>query len=611
MTLTRTNISMVRDGWLRPEQFGPIGISAAKDTAAWKKLVAAANAQGGAVKIDLSGPQYLLNGTGVYDDDQTFKNIDSIWVRIDEETEIRQKVALTHTFKFKNCLDVRITGGRLIGFAQTQIDAGQPLTETDLNSSSASNISGMLFYDCKNVEIVRLKTQNVFGRDILALGCELLRVRECKLIGVGWTYNDPIRDGHQGNGEDAAIYAIPTDFTLSGTAWKQVVEVYNCHIEGHSFAIRTILNKRLKVHGNYFGPTPGQYHIYGTDDDGVSMIGNHFYRSRIVAVKLQHENLAGTIYGPLWVTGKAYVVGDVVRNSLILWECVTAHTSGGVFDSSRWKQHSRFIRRGAVFASNIVENCGGGLAYIAPFIVEVNGRNIWSEGAQFIGNSFVNCTSDIIRLERCINVKVTGNKVDGGTYGVLGRYVSGDISNNDFREIGQNAISLSLAWTTNISENKFWDCGHAGANDAERAAVVIGTLTGTDPPLFGPNPRVFFRNNGFMYTGGVGSKYLAMPSDCPGAYLVMDVDTRNVWEIEGTFGTPTTKKFRIDGSVVHQFRNHFASNGFANTAQNEPDFTLTGNSSDFALNPTTDTTTGVGNVLATLIDALTAKRIVA
>jgi hypothetical protein len=117
------------------------------------------------------------------------------------------------------------------------------------------------------------------------------------------------------------------------------------------------------------------------------------------------------------------------------------------------------------------------------------------------------------------------------------------------------------------------------------------------PPAKADVPRVFFGENAFMHYVKTGN---ADTADALGDFLVLSTDAACVWEIEGTHGTPTSKLFRIDGSVGYQHRNHFA--GFFNTAQDLPLWTL-----DFSNTRTingSSTASNVRDAVATLASEL-------
>lgn len=610
----------IAESTLRPEMFGTIGVAAAGDTAAWVALVSTANARGGDVKVRLDGNEYLINGTGVDADSQTFVGQASVWVHMGSETAIRQQNALSKTLKFRNVTKARITGGHFYGYAQKQIDASQPLTELDLDSSSGNAVAAIYAVaDAPGASLIveRVKTSNHFGRDIWAYGVQYITGRDLDLAGVGPAYNDPsggaypsrypIPGPHQGNGEDAAIYAIPKDFTLAGTAWLQEVDVCNSRIKWHSFSIRTVVNRYFKLAGNEFDLAPGQYHIYDSDSDGQNFVGNTFRKARLASIKMQFENYAGFTYGPAYDPNKpgGYAVGDVVRASSILWVCTTAYNpAGAAFSPTNWSEHPRMKRRAGVFSGNYFEDNGGGaIAWIVS--APVNGRNIWNDGIQIVGNSVTGSSDgEAIRLERCINALVTGNTVRGMKYGILGRYFSGTIAGNDFRLTGSQAISLSQAQDTVLEKNRFWDCGLSGVDDVTRSPVVFGPLTADDPPLQKAAPNLFMLANEWIYTGGAAGS--TTPSDTPGQYHFYCSNAGTRLFVMDSRGTATTKKWRHDGTVVYKSRNHWGANGFANTSQNEAAWTLAF-STDFDLNSATDTTSGVGNVLGTLITVLRAK----
>lgn len=591
--------------WLKPEQFGGFGADAAADTTAWEALVSVVNARGVGAKIRMERDQYLINGTGVEDDAQTFKDLPSVWVRYGVDTEHRQRTALAKTLKFLRIGKVKVTGGTQIGFAQTQIDASQPLTELDLDLSSGNAVAAIFARDCELVYTARHSTRNHFGRDVIAFDCDEIRIVEPDYQGVGSDYNRPVIDGHQGNGEDASIYAIPQDLTSGGStgtrgtgkAWSQKLIIQGGKIGGHSFGFRTILNGLLQVHGVNFTTAPGQHHGYDSDSDGISLIGNTFGYCRQFAFKMQFENLAGFSVGPAFAASTFYAKGDVVRAFSILWVAKADFTSGASFSSANWDQHPRFLRRGGVVTGNIFDGCGYNVGWVASSAVDA--RNIWSEGLVVRGNTMLNTLDQHMQLDRTRKATIADNKAIGGTasYAVLGKDFSGSFENNDFRDTKSTAILTSLAGTTTFENNKVWDCGLLGADDQNKAPIVIYERGANDPPDFQASPTVFFDGNKFLFTTG----------DAAGPYLLLCNDARVNWSITGTDGTATTKLFRIAGTVLHKLNNHFP--GYWDTAQNPATFTLTNWSTNFAYDAN-GAATDQADATATLISMLANYRII-
>lgn len=561
--------------WLKPEQFGRIGVDAATDTAAWVRLVAAANHRGGKLKVRVSN-DLNLNGTGTATDSQTFTNFSSIWIR-GADTEVYQRSSLSKTFKFKKAGGkVKVTGVEFVGYAEQQIDASQTPNEIDFDASSGNAVAAIYAEDLEEVDISRVTTRNHAGRDIDCRGVLKLKARDCELVGLGPVYNRPIQDGHQGNGEDAAIYFIPkvtaagdpTHGTyydpVTSTAYRAILDVCNCEIRWHSFCIRTILNKAIILHGNYFGETPGQHHVYDTDSDGHDIIGNVFEDCRLTGYKMQFENLPGFNYGKAWEPSKAYAVGDIVRAVSIVWRCKTAHTSGGSFSSTNWEQQERYLRRGGIWTGNQFKGCDQGIGIIESS--QVDGRNIWSEGYNISGNYFA-VIGTAIYIDRLWKAQIIGNTAHGGQFGIFGRNFCGSIRSNNFWDQTRNSVCISISKTTSFEDNGFFNFGSSGTGDDSRAAVLVYAPNAvTAPPVNSAQPRIFFTKNNISNFAIGGT---AEAADAPGQYLVFDADTRNLWYIQDTYGTQTTKKFRIDGTIALQFRNHFINNGYANAAQND------------------------------------------
>ena len=589
--------------WLKPEQFGRIGVDAATDTAAWVRLVAAANYRGGKLKVRLAN-DLNLNGTGTASDSQTFTNFSSIWIR-GNDVEVYQRNSLSKTFKFIAAnAKTKVTGVELVGYAEQQINAAITPNEIDFALSSGNAVAAIYAEDLEELYLNKVTTRNHAGRDVHCAGVLHLKGRDLDLVGLGPVYNDPIRDAHQGNGEDAAIYHIPKPGgagyyePTTTTAWRQTLDVCNSRIKWHSFCIRTILNKAIILHGNQFDYTPGQHHVYDSDSDGHSIIGNQFGYCRQIAYKTQLENIAGLSYGAPYDANKVggYAVGDVVRAFSILWICKTAYTpAGAAFSSANWNEHPRYKRRGGVWQGNTFDDCVQGVGVIEN--TQVYGLNIWTLGYVVTGNTFNRC-GEAIYMDRCWEATVAKNNTHGSEYGFYGRNFSGTMKGNDFWDTGKNCILIiGVSKASKLEGNTFGNYGQTGTDDPTRSAVYVLAPNADAPPAKADVPRVFFGENAFMH---YVKNAAADTADAPGGLLVISTDAACVWEIEGTHGTPTTKLFRIDGTVEYQHRNHFP--GFFNTAQNLPLWTLS-----HVATRTIDgasTTSNVRDALATLVDEL-------
>lgn len=605
----------IADLVLNPEMFGSAGVNASNDTNAWVKLVSVANARGGNIRIRLEKNLRLL-GTGVGVDSQTFTNFTSLWIE-GRGVEVYQHSSLSKTFKFiKAGGKAKVTDVEFVGYAEQQINASATPNEINFNASSGNAVAAIYAEDLQELYCARVKTRNHAGRDIDCRGVLHVKGRDLDLVGLGPTYNRPAIDGHQGNGEDAAIYHIPKVSVVSDpihgsyydppttTAWRQTLDICNSRIKWHSFGIRTILNAAIILHGNYFGTTPGQHCVYDSDSDGHDIVGNVFEEARQSGYKMQYENLAGVNYGKIWLAATPYVVGDVVRSFGIAWVCKTAHTSGGSFSSTNWDSFQRNNRIGGVWTGNQFKNCGTGIGIIESS--NVDGRNNWSEGYVISGNFFLNCTDGAMYLDRLWKASVNNNNVQGGLYGIFGKNFCGTISGNEFWTQGLNSVAVSLSKTTTIKSNKFANYGQgvtATTDDKRVAVLVFAPNVSTQPPARSNNPRLHYRDNGHVHMV-IGDA--AEAADAPGAWLTFVADSRIQCEVEETWGTPTTKLFRVDGTLDYKFRNHFP--GYFNTAQNEPAFTLD-YSADFVLEAAS-TLSGVRDVLGTYIAQTQGKRIV-
>ncbi len=594
---------------LRPEHFGAIGVDAAGDTAAWVALVSVANARGGKIKVQIDRDLMLL-GTATASDSQTFTNFTSIWIK-GNDSEVYQHSRLSKTFKFVGTGKVKVTGITFVGYAEQQIDHSETPDEIDFNTSSGNAVAAIYAENLQELNLARVTTRNHAGRDIHCSGVLHLKGRDLDLVGLGPVYNNPVGDGHQGNGEDAAIYHIPKIDNIPGlyydpavtTAWRQTLDICNSSIKWHSFGIRTILNAAIILHGNYFGETPGQHHVYDTDSDGHDIVGNVFEGARQSGYKMQYENLAGFNYGKLWQASTAYNVGDVVRAVSIAWVCKTAHTSGGSFSSTNWNQHPRFIRRGGVWTGNQFKNCGTGIGIIESS--GVNARNVWSEGYVISGNFFENCADGAMYIDRLWKSLVTGNNVQGGNYGIFGKNFSGSITKNTFWTQGKNSIALSISKTSDIRGNVFANYGELGGGNDEKVAVLLYAPNGaTEPPDRSAAPRVFYVDNGHLH---MQMDSTTETYDAPGAWLFYSSDSRLWLEVVGTWGTATSRLGRVDGTLGYKYRNHFS--GYYNTAQNEPTWALSNWVTQWNYDAN-GTATDLQDAVATFLSIMNGKRVI-
>lgn len=594
---------------LTPEMFGRIGVDAAGDTAAWEALVSVANARGGKIKVLINGDLELL-GTATASDSQTFTNFTSLWIK-GNDSEVYQHSRLSRTFKFISTGKAKVSGVTFVGYAEQQIDAAETPDEIDFDSSSGNAVAAIYAENLQELDLKWITTRNHAGRDIHCNGVLRLKGRDLDLVGLGPVYNNPIGDGHQGNGEDAAIYHIPKIDNIPGlyydpvttTAWRQTLDVCNSSIKWHSFGIRTILNKSITLHGNQFGETPGQHHVYDTDSDGHDIVGNVFESARQSGYKMQYENLAGFNYGKPWQASTAYVAGDVVRAFSIAWECVTPHTSGGSFSSTNWKQHSRVIRRGGVWTGNQFKNCGTGIGIIESSGVAA--RNVWSEGYVISGNFFENCKDGAMYIDRLWKALVTGNNVQGGNYGIFGRNFSGSVTKNAFWTQIKNSIALSISKTSDIRGNVFANYGETGGPDDERVAVLLYAPNGaTEPPARSNAPRVFYGDNGHLH---MQMDSTTETYDAPGAWLFLFADSRLWAEVTGTWGTATSRLGRVDGTLGYTFTNHFS--GYYNPAQNEPTWALSNWVTQWNYDAN-GVTTDLQDAVATFLSIMHGKRVI-
>lgn len=574
-----SNVSVALGRIIRPEQFpvaGPVGVgNAVADTAAWQ---AAANALQSGGKFKAEG-NYLINGQVIF----PFRT--DCHVQLKGST-ITQQLNFSKTLRFTEHLGLEVTGGKMFG-------RGGAAGEYNGASSSYNGVAAMYFDGGDDITVDGLRAKDHAGGCVVMMGVRTKLVKNCIIQGIGYPYIDPVGQGNQGNGSDFGIMCQPKDNSLG---WIYEDRFENNRIWNTAFGIQTVQTSVCEIIGNRIGPILGQHGIYGIENDGFKVIGNTFTKCFQGGVKTQFENYSGFNIGPLWVSGTSYTVGQKVRFSSILWICTVAN-SDVVFTSSKWVVDPLTFRKGTMIHDNTFEGNGYDILVVSSSLSD--GREIYNRSASIKSNVSRDCVNNSISIDRCVDVDISDNDIDTCIYGIFGRDLSGRIANNTVRSPSKNACATSLYSDMVFDNNNFINAGLSGTGDDSRAAVLIYAPTAAGIPSQSANPRVFWRNNGLKWPSG----------DALGNYLVFDADTRNRWYIEGTYGTTTAKKFRIDGQVVYQFRNHFAANGYLNTAQNEPAYTVTNGSTLRAFDPTTVTTAQLGNVVGTLINDQKAKNI--
>lgn len=565
---------------IRPEQFpvaGAVGVgNAAADTAAWQ---AAANALQNGGKFKAEG-DYLINGQ------ITFPFRTDCHVQLKGST-ITQQLNFSKTLRFTEHLGLEVTGGKMFG-------RGGAAGEYNGASSSYNGVAALYFDGGDDITVDGLRSKYHAGGCVVMMGVRTKLVKNCIIQGIGAPYIDPVGQGNQGNGSDFGIMCQPKDNSLG---WIYEDRFENNRIWNTAFGIQSVQTSICELLGNRIGPCLGQHGFYGIENDGLKVIGNTFTKCFQGGVKTQFENYSGFNIGPLWVSGTSYTVGQKVRFSSILWICQVAN-SDAVFTSAKWLVDPLTFRKGTVIHSNTFEGNGYDILIVSSSLSD--GREIYNRGASIKGNVSRDCVNNSISIDRCVDVDISDNDIDTCIYGIFGRDLSGRIANNTIRSASKNACATSLYGDMEFDDNNFINAGLSGTGDDSRAAVLIYAPTAAGIPSQLANPVVYFRNNGLKWP----------TSDALGNYLVFDADTRNRWRIEGTYGTTTTKKFRIDGQVIYQFRNHFSANGYLNTAQNEPAYVGSNVSTLRTFDASTITTAQLASVVGTMLNDQKTKNLV-
>ncbi|MBT9575522.1 MAG: hypothetical protein IV106_31225 [Pseudomonas umsongensis] len=565
---------------IRPEQFpvaGAVGVgNAVADTAAWQ---AAANALPSGGKFKAEG-EYLINGQ------ITFPFRTDCEINLKGAT-LRQQQNFKHTLHFVEHLGTEVRRGNFYG-------RGGAAGEYNGASSSYNSVAAVYFDGGDEITVDGLKGRDHAGGCVVLMGVAKKTVKNCNIKGIGYPYIDPVGQGNQGNGSDFGIMCQPKNNALG---WIYEDRFLNNRIWDTAFGIQTVQTSICQILNNDIGPILGQHGVYGIENDGLTVIGNTFRKCYQGGVKTQFENYSGFNMASLWVASTPYTAGQKVRFSSILWICVTPN-SDAVFTSSKWVVDPLTFRKGTIIHSNNFDSNGYDILVVSSSLSD--GREIYNRGASIKGNVSRGCVNNSISIDRCLDVDISDNDIDGGIYGIFGRDLSGRMANNTIRSSSRNAIATSLYGDMHFDNNDLINAGLSGTADDSRAVVLVYAPTAAGIPSQLANPTVYFRNNGIKFPTG----------DALGNYLVFDADPRNRWHIEGTYGTTTTKKFRIDGgnsAVKYQFRNHFAQNGYLNTVQNEPDYVPTISSTLRTFDSTTVTLPNLANVVGTFLSDQAGK----
>lgn len=578
-------------GEYSPEMYGTIGVNAAGDTAAWVALAAAANADGGVVRITCFSDEYLIAGSTI-----NFEEIDSLYINR-KKAVFRQQTAFSKNIQITDCGDVEVEGGVSYGYANIEILAAQTPSEYDGALSTYNGVADIFCLNAINAYVHHVVGRNHAGGCLVVLGSrDTTNVSDNNIKGIGYPYIDPIGDGNQGNNSDFGIMSYPTANYPVALGWNVEYIFNNNRIWDHAFCVQVVQSKTLHMHGNTFGPSPGQHNVYAIECDGINLTDNIFMDSRQQGFKMQLENYSGLYIGTQWATGVDYEVDDQVRYQGNLYDCITAHTSGGSFDAAKFEASPLTNRNGGIISNNIFLRNGEGIGFIPAS--PVDGRMIYVRGLEISNNKFVDCVNSSIYGFRLVDSKIVDNHSIGSIYAMYLTDFSGDFSGNTIKGSTLNGLLATIAYDTTVTNNTFIDCGLSGTDNASRSPILIAGIDSvTGLPFPDATPFAFFRNNGIIFTTGDGA----------GDYLMYSTDTRIDWTIESTYGTATTKLFRIDGDLIYQFRNHFP--GYFNTAQNPPDYTTSNGSTTRTYDASAADLSATKNVLYTLINDLIALKV--
>ncbi len=448
---------------LRPEMFGPIGVSPAGDTAAWIALANEATAVGrqfGQVNVEAEG-DYQIVGSAVQ-----FRGIPNLRLRLGR-SRFWQRQRLSKTLQFIGCAVVSVEGGEGYGLGRT---AG----EYNGSIAAYNGVAFLYFEECDSVGVLDSRGFNHAGGCFVVLGGRLRRFENVKAVGIGVGAGgipDPARIANADlrNGSDFGIMCVPIEY---GRGWVFEDEFINCETRDSAFGIQTVQTARCFGRGNRIGPHPGQHGVYGVDLDGVDWQSNTFEDCAQHAFKNQLENYAGRLAGAAWRPGASYTVGQRVRFSSTLWEVIAPHLSGARPDPARFKRSDLNTRNAGVFSNNAVRRCMSGFAQIA--IPALYGSSIVSDGWRIDANIIEDSTGEPLRLDRMLNCHVTNNTIMGavGT-GILALDFSGSISHNSISFTQISAINVVALGPVRIEDNEMVNVALNGPDEQNRTPVVI------------------------------------------------------------------------------------------------------------------------------------------
>lgn len=536
------------EGVLRPEDFGTIGVSAAGDTAAWVALVTVANAMDRVI-VEANGEYDIADGTVVFD------SIERIELRL-AGSVFRQQSSLSKTIRFNSCGKVKITGGTFYGYAQIEIDAATTPSEYNGASTSFNGVSALYFDTCDHVEIDGVRCINHAGGSINGRTTSNAWIHNCHLQGIGEDYID---DGD--NGSDFGISFQTASILLD---FGYVFLFTNNVIFDHAFGIQVTATKSCVIADNAIGPCWGQHGVYGIDTDGFVVTGNRFDRCRNFGVKTQLENYAGRLEKPAWVTATAYAVGDEVRESDVLYECLEAHTSGTFatdLAAVKWVISSKNYRSGLNISNNIMTNCGlGGVGVIEAAVAA--GSYDYFKGGVISGNMITDCGQDGINADRIVDGKIFGNVIVNATrFGIRPNNFSGEVNDNYIKGAGASGIDLAPVARTTLARNQIIDCGLITAG-TEGKYPIWSRIPTTIIPGFSSSCILDLDGNKIWFTTG----------DAASSQLV-SLHANHSVRVWGT-KTNSALQFRVNGTLLYAEHNEFHL--FSTAGHNTPTTFLEG-----------------------------------
>lgn len=442
---------------LRPETFGGGRGDAARDTAAWAALAAAA--RGLPEVVVEAGGSYRIAGSTV-----VFRDVGTIRARL-AGARFQQMTRLSRTLCFERCGTVELHDGRFQGL-------GGAAGEFVGASPSWNGVAAVLFENCDVVRVRRTQEHQHAGGGFVVRGGRIRDFEGVASYGIGASWIDPVRQGNQGNGSDFSIMCLPGD---TSTGWIHEHRFVNNRCLGHAFGVQIVQSRTCVLEGNEIGPCPGQHGVYGIENDGVVATGNVFLGTRQLAFKEQLENYAGRFLGATWRQGVAYAVGDVVRHQERLLECVRAHRSGRTLAGANWRVSPLNTRKGGLFEGNRIENCGHGFGHMSTAMVD--GREVFTEGWRVRDNAFDGVAAESVYMQKAFAAEVRANRIDtrgrSSTAAVFLTDFGGLVSDNRIIGAGHAGILCSVATAATIENNVIVDPGARGVGPDQQAGVTL------------------------------------------------------------------------------------------------------------------------------------------